>query len=194
VIHCVLGLVPNGGVVVVRFNVRLGPPTAGGWIVQASVAGNATDPVSSNNAASHTIRLRVKPKPEPPAGPGRAKLVLVKVALTPRVRPGDRARFRITVRNTGTAAARNVVVCDVPPRTTTLVSAPGAKLDRGRACWRLALLGTGKKARLSLVLRVDTAARRGVMRNVAILSVRRAVAAFVVFGKPRPGRGGGVTG
>ena len=194
-IRCVLGLVPARGVVVVRLSVRLGPPAAEGWIVQASVAGDATDPVPSNNAASHTIRPRVKPKPKPPARHGQAKLVLAKVALTPRVRPGGPARFRITVRNTGTAAARNVVVCDLPPRTTTLVSAPGATLDRGRACWRLARLGTGKKVRLSLVLRVDTAARRGVVRNVAILPGKsQAVASIVVFGEPRPGQGGGVTG
>ena len=167
-IRCTLGLVPTGGVIVVRLDVPLGPPTADGWIVQASVAGSATDPVPSNNAASHTIRPRVKPTPTPPVGPGRAKLLLTKIALTPRVRPGDPARFRITVRNVGTAAARNAVVCDLPPRTTTLVSAPGATLRRGQACWRLAFLGAGKKVRLSLVLRVDTAARPGVLRNIAI--------------------------
>ncbi len=195
-IRCILGLVPTRGVVVARLNVQLGPPTAGAWIVQASVAGDATDPVPSNNAASHTIKPRVKPKPKPPAaGHGRAKLVLAKAALTPRVRPGDPARFRITVRNTGTAAARGVVVCDVPPRTTTLVSAPGASLNHGRACWRLARLGAGHSTRLDLVLRVDTAARPGVVRNVAIIQgTARVAAQFVVFGKPRPGQGGGVTG
>jgi uncharacterized repeat protein (TIGR01451 family) len=192
-IRCVLGLVPTGGVAVARFDAQLGPSRAGVWIVQASVAGTVSDPVSANNAASHTIRSRAKAQ-----AAGRTltrHLVLTKVALTPRVRPGDPARFRITVRNAGTAAARNILVCDLPPRTTTLVSAPGATLKRGQACWRLAFLGAGKSARLSIVLRVDTAARRGVLRNIATLKgTRQAVAAIVVYGKPRPGAGGGVTG
>ena len=192
-IRCTLGLVPNGQVIVIRLDARLGPPTANVWIVQASVAGSASDPVSSNNAASHTIRTRAKSQTA-----GRSSTihhVLRKVALTRRVRPGDPARFRITVRNAGTVAGRNLLVCDLPPRTTTLVSAPGATLRRGQACWRIPFLGAGKRVRLNLMLRVDTAAHRGVLRNIATLKgARRAVAGIVVYGNPRPGDGGGVTG
>ena len=195
--RCALGLVPSGGEIAVRLDVRLGPPTAGGWTARASVAGDAPDPVPPNNAASHPIRPLGKARPtvKPPAGRGRAKLVLAKVALTPRVRPGDPVRFRITVRNTGTRAARNLTVCDLPPRTATLVSAPGSTLAAGRACWRVPRLEAGEKRSFAVRLRLDAAAPPGVLRNVAILrGARRAVAPFVVHGKPRPGRGGGVTG
>ena len=54
--------------------------------------------------------------------------------------PGDRLRYRITVRNRGARTAHPVRVCDRLPAGLTFVRRPGSRLIRGQACWTLSTL------------------------------------------------------
>ncbi len=194
-VRCVLGTMPAGGQVSVRLRVRLGAPAAGRWLAQAMATSTTSDPVLTNNAASHAIRAPATMRP-PSRTTGTPRLQLGKVASAGAVRAGRSIRFRLTVENTGTGTARDVELCDLPSSRMSFLSAPGATFRNGRACWRLASVVSGASRVRTVTVRIDNAAPAGRLRNVALLPGRRqAVAATVtVLRSDRQGRGGGVTG
>ena len=77
--------------------------------------------------------------PEPPAPPPSTELRVVKTA--PRVaRVGGRLPFRLRVTNTGSVAARDVKLADVPPASVTLAALRAnrrARVGNGWALWRI---------------------------------------------------------
>ena len=104
------------------------------------------------------------PEPEPPATPvepgtaaaARPDLVVTKRALRSRVRLGSVARFEVTVRNAGAAAAEEVVVGDLPNLHGRLVSGrarPGDCDDRILMICRIGLLGPGEATTIRVGVR-----------------------------------------
>lgn len=76
-----------------------------------------------------------------------------------RATAGQVMPYTITVRNTGRAAARNLVLRDVLPGRVTLVRrAKGARIDEGAVSWRVGTLAPGRSRTVRLVVRLDTAA------------------------------------
>jgi uncharacterized repeat protein (TIGR01451 family) len=143
----------------------------------------------------------VSPTPTPPSGgtegasaTNETQLALVKRA--PRVAAaGQRVRFTLTERNTGTVAATNVQVADIPPAAVALTS---LKTDtpyrrvRGNAVWRLGTLAPGatRTVRGSVVIEAGSP---GLKRNIAAATATNAHlvadrADTRIYGPP-PGRG-----
>ncbi len=79
---------------------------------------------------------------------------------------GGLAGYRITVRNRGRLAARNVRVCDHIPRQMTFVSAD-RKLRRigRRRCLTIPRLRPGQRVSFHVVLRVNANAPPGTRRT-----------------------------
>jgi uncharacterized repeat protein (TIGR01451 family) len=116
------------------------------------------------------------PPPPPPPPPGAqpppstprpsTRLSIVKTA-TRVARVGDRVRFRLTVTNRGSVAARRVRVRDIPPGAVTLASLRSTTRRRvaGRqgAIWRLGRLapGASRTIRGSVVIRAGTPGLKG---------------------------------
>ncbi len=106
--------------------------------------------------------MRIAPLPPPapapvPAAVARADVVVTKRALPGGVSAGAVARFEITVRNAGTAAAEQVVVADAPGSNARIVSARASQgtCDSGTPLLcRIGLLEPGAAA----TVRVDVAA------------------------------------
>ncbi len=85
-------------------------------------------------------------EPETAASVPSTQLRVVKRAPR-RARVGQRIRFRLTVTNVGSVAARRVRMADIPPGAlalTSLKSSTRARVIRRYAVWRLGTLAPGK--------------------------------------------------
>jgi uncharacterized repeat protein (TIGR01451 family) len=106
-------------------------------------------------------------------GPAGCDTPIVKEADERTVSAGGLAGYRITVRNRGSAVARNLLVCDRIPRRMTFVSADHKLARLGRArCLVIPRLGPGQSAGFHLLLRVDANAPPGAMDNTADVTPR----------------------
>ncbi len=120
------------------------------------------------------------PPPVPPAPPGPSvspasaslpstQLRVVKTA--PRfARVGRRVRFRLTVTNAGSVAARDVLMADIPPAAVALASLKTrtrARVVRGSAIWRLGTLAPGAKRTVRGSVRIK-AGTPGLKRNLVL--------------------------
>jgi uncharacterized repeat protein (TIGR01451 family) len=85
--------------------------------------------------------------PEPPEPPPATELRVVKTM--PRVaRVGSRIPFRLTVTNTGSVAARDVKMADVPPASVAVAALRASSRPRvgeGYALWQIGRLAPGAK-------------------------------------------------
>lgn len=99
-------------------------------------------------------------------GPPTCDLPITKQANTRTVHPGGIVRYRLSVRDRGRLAERNLLVCDRIPRKMKFVSA-SAKLRRvgRRRCLLISRLRPGHRARFDIVLRVSPKASPGVLDN-----------------------------
>ncbi|MFI6644265.1 hypothetical protein [Streptomyces sp. NPDC050504] len=115
--------------------VELTPGASRSWTLSGTLASDAT--VTPENtatvtggpdpsAATRTAVASPSSSPEP-----RAALVVTKVLLTSPVVPGEKAEWRVTVKNNGPSRARNVVVKDDVPDGVTDTSMPGCTLASG---------------------------------------------------------------
>jgi uncharacterized repeat protein (TIGR01451 family) len=104
----------------------------------------------------------------PGEGPPTCDLEIDKRADDRTVSAGGRAGYQITVRNRGSATARNLRVCDHIPRRTTFVSSD-RKLSRvGRQrCLAVPRLAPGQRVSFHVVLGVDADAPPGTLANFA---------------------------
>jgi uncharacterized repeat protein (TIGR01451 family) len=83
-------------------------------------------------------------------------------------RVGDRVRFRLTVRNVGSVAARNVRMADVPPAALALAALRTegrVRVVNGNAVWRLGNLRPGARRTVRGSVRLDSGTP-GRKRNV----------------------------
>jgi uncharacterized repeat protein (TIGR01451 family) len=102
------------------------------------------------------------------SGPPGCDTPIEKTADSPTVTAGGRAGYRITVRNRGRLAARNLRVCDHIPRQMTYVSADRRLRRIGRQrCLMIPLLRPRQRVSFSLVLQVDADAPQGRVANIA---------------------------
>jgi uncharacterized repeat protein (TIGR01451 family) len=101
-------------------------------------------------------------------GPPGCDVPIEKQADSPTVSAGGLAGYRITVRNRGRVAERNLLVCDRIPRETTFVSA-SRKLRRlgRRRCLFIPRLAPGQRSSFHLTLRVNGNAKPGTLDNTA---------------------------
>ena len=76
-------------------------------------------------------------------------------------RPGT---YEITVANVGDGEARNTVLRDTAPGTTTLISAEGAKVTGNTAMWSLGTIPAGEARKVAMTVRFNQV---GAVRNVA---------------------------
>lgn len=98
----------------------------------------------------------------PKAQPGRAPIKLTQRAVKRIVKAGQVATFKITARNTGTAAATGVVVCDRLPKGTQLAGASVKySFKNTRVCFAIASIAAGKSKTITVKLRVDRTATNG---------------------------------
>jgi uncharacterized repeat protein (TIGR01451 family) len=108
------------------------------------------------------------PPPPPPPSPPPTELRVVK--SVPRVaRVGQRIPFRLTVRNVGSAPARNVLLGDIPSAAVTLAglrTGSRVRLVRGGAMWRFGRLAPGASRTVRGTVRIK-AATPGRVHNVA---------------------------
>jgi len=110
---------------------------------------------------------------------GTPKLTIKKVATVTSVKAGKSVKWRITVRNIGTAAAVNVKVCDVlrdtasfPTTTVTYTIGTAKKVARmtiaaGKGCITIPRLATGKAAVVTVTTTVPKTTRKKSVRNTA---------------------------
>lgn len=101
----------------------------------------------------------------------KARLSIAKRADRRTVTAGGNVRYRITVRNRGNAAARNVRVCDRLAANVTVVSRGGGSLSGNQVCWRIRGLGRGKSVTRSIVVRVDRDTAGGRLINRATVQM-----------------------
>jgi uncharacterized repeat protein (TIGR01451 family) len=96
------------------------------------------------------------------------RLRLTKTTNRDVVRPGEVFAYRIVVRNTGTAAARQVEVCDQPSADLAIVRAPGAdEVSSRRACWDVGLIRAGATRNFAVIAQVRAGADPGNKPNTA---------------------------
>ena len=99
-------------------------------------------------------------------GPPGCDVPIEKTADSPTVTAGGRAGYRITVRNRGRLAARNLRACDRIPRQMTFVSADRRLRRIGRQrCLTIPRLQPGQRVSFHLVLQVNANASPGTLTN-----------------------------
>ena len=99
-------------------------------------------------------------------GPPGCDVPIEKTADSPTVTAGGRAGYRITVRNRGRLAARNLRACDRIPRQMTFVSADRRLRRIGRQrCLAITSLQPGQRVSFHLVLQVNANAAPGTLTN-----------------------------
>jgi uncharacterized repeat protein (TIGR01451 family) len=69
---------------------------------------------------------------------------------------GKNADYQVTVSNTGDLPLTDVVVTDVAPSSTSIVSASGASVSGNQAVWRMRELAPGEKATFNITLTTCT--------------------------------------
>jgi uncharacterized repeat protein (TIGR01451 family) len=99
-----------------------------------------------------------------PSGPPTT-IAVVKGASRATVTAGKDVAFTIRFRVPGTASALNVKVCDRLPDGMTYVAAPGARFEKGNACWTRAQVQPGTVLTFIVRARVDRDQPGGVLIN-----------------------------
>ena len=94
--------------------------------------------------------------PSPPPGPAGTTLVLLKRADPKRVARGATVTYRLSVTNTGEAAALAVRVCDTLPGSLEVASAGAFRAAGSAWCATLGRLEPGQARTLQFVARVTS--------------------------------------
>lgn len=136
------GVFPVGGVseitlVGTAIEVSTGEPT-GTWVNQGTATSDETDPTPTDGNSDPTDGFQPTEFPVlPPDEAGTPEIDVFKSVVIAtenngdgQLNPGETIRYFITVLNTGTAPATNVVLIDDIPVDTTLI-APGVTTDTG---------------------------------------------------------------
>ncbi len=148
VVRCRLGAIAadrSVEVVVIYKAATLGRLT----FVAAASSGTSEVDTSDNTAVTLT---QVRPRP--------TRLGLSVTGPRTTVRPGARIRIPITVRARGRYGAYRVRVEVTLPPSTTVISAPGARFERGRLVLHIARLQTRSRT-VIVTLRVSRSAAQG---------------------------------
>ncbi len=127
----------------------------------ASVAGDQQDPEPSDNIASETTNVTAS-----------VDLVIAKNDLMDPVLAGENILYQITVTNTGSSAAENVVITDSVPLSTTFVGAsPLCLASGGVVSCQIGDLGAGERASVFVQVETDERLTDGsVVTNTVVVS------------------------
>jgi uncharacterized repeat protein (TIGR01451 family) len=109
-----------------------------------------------------------------PAGTATTTVTLKKSANVSVAKPGGSVRFTIGWKNTGKAAAKNVVICDKLPSGLTFSSAAGATFKSGKACWSRKSVAVGSSLSFVVVAKIDADAGSRSFTNVATATASNA--------------------
>ena len=94
--------------------------------------------------------------------PTRTAITVRARALPRAARPGARVRVRLTVHNSGAAAAVSVGICGrLPARTQFISAGRPVRFHGARACMLMGALAPGQSRTVHVTLRVDRTAPRG---------------------------------
>mgnify|MGYP000325785094 CR=1 FL=1 len=110
-ITCTAGILNPGGAKSFTLTVRIDPAFVGPLTNTATVAGNETDPNTSNNTAELTTQVRAE-----------ADLAVSKTDFPDPVVPGRTLTYTVIITNLGPSAAQNVTLTDSLPVSTTFGS------------------------------------------------------------------------
>jgi uncharacterized repeat protein (TIGR01451 family) len=184
-VTCALGDIASGASATVTLTAT--PQRTGSVTNTATVTSSTPDPDPGSNVAAATVRARFAP----------TRVSVRKRADRASVAAAGAVNYRITVRNTGSAGARDLRVCDKLGAGLAFVSAPGARMRNGQACWTVKRLPRGKSRTFRVTARATstTSARRVTNRvrvSGANVAARAAQARVRVL--PAQSAGGGVTG
>jgi uncharacterized repeat protein (TIGR01451 family) len=158
-------------------------PATGCRVYPNKATVTATDVPSYSKDASASVQVcrQVPPTPPvtpptppvtPPVGPAsvpskKTTISLKKVAAHRTVKAGGTVGFTITWKNTGKAAAKNVVICDDLPNQLSFVSAKGSVFKNGKACWTRKSVAKGTTLTFRVVARVNASVGNETLVNVA---------------------------
>ena len=85
-----------------------------------------------------------------------------------KIEAGSQIVYNIDVVNSSSVAAENVVVTDVAPANTTLISVIGGTNNNGTATWNLGTLAPGQRRTVSMIVTVNSGVASGtVINNIA---------------------------
>jgi uncharacterized repeat protein (TIGR01451 family) len=200
-ISCTVPSFAVGRTLTVTFSAQVAAGAAA-VVDAATVAAATADPDMSNNASSAAVSAT-------PAQPSARAATTISVTNTAKlkrsskgkVRPGESYQYLVTVKNTGSSTAYNVLTCEIPAQQLVYLSAPNATFSKGQACWSIAELAPGQSRTFTVRVRVDNTAKSGIVRSYAVASAEnvqksvRSLAKVLVKGRPaRVGRPNGVTG
>ncbi|MFN8567043.1 MAG: hypothetical protein U0Z44_05855 [Kouleothrix sp.] len=114
------------------------------------------------------------PPPSPTAAPDQPNVVIAKTADRASAQAGDTVVFTLTARNTGAAAARDVVVTDVVPaafEVIDLASSQGDVVVKGQTVTAYpAVLAPGASVTIRVTVKVRAGAAAGPQRNTALIT------------------------
>jgi len=127
-------------------------------------------PASAPPARAEPPRHHAKPKKhhhqhQTQDGPPRLSLTLD--ATTGRARPSSVIGYRITVRNSGASAARNVKVCDRVPAGQEVLRTTPTAAGEAEPCWAVGVLDAGASRVFRLTAMVGPLSGSTVQRNAA---------------------------
>jgi uncharacterized repeat protein (TIGR01451 family) len=105
------------------------------------------------------------------ASAAAAKLSLTKQTRTTRAHPGQTVSFVLRVKNTGTATATRVSVCDRLPSRMTFVSVPvGGKIVNGALCFSIRSLTPGATRSYTVTVLIAPVQMTGSLTNTATVT------------------------
>lgn len=155
------GLTTVDGKKLVTFSAGdLNPGQAREFTFQAKAAKKGKFTNTATASADHGLAATSAPVTTAVLNP-ELKVVKTGPALRYIGRPGT---YEIVVTNNGDADARNTVLTDTIPATTTLVAAEGAKVTGNIVVWALGTIKPGQSKKASLTLKFN---ETGAVRNVA---------------------------
>ena len=144
VVRWSLGLIPMGGSGDVKLVVRISDTAPESFtLTNTALVRSLTDP---------TLQFR-----SPPVQTlvGTAAITLQKRVDRSEVKPGDRILYTISYKNTGSLDLNGITLTDSLPRGLTLVSAPGARIERDKVSWSIDKLQPNASGSVSLMAQVD---------------------------------------
>lgn len=152
-----LGTLAPGASVSTSYDVAISADHAAGIFTNtADAKGTNTDKVN----ATSNVEVRI---PQVIGEQTAPDLAITKKVNKTTAKPGDVVTYTVTVKSIGTEDAVNVVVTDTLPKNLSFVNFKG----RSHA-WKLGTLAVGKSVSIDYDVRVESDAKRGSYKNVAV--------------------------
>lgn len=172
VVKCELGVLTDGATAEVRITGTV-TTTSGTLQNTAKVRALEPDPEPANNSSSVTTAVLPAPLIEAKddnanTAAKRTSVSLRKLAASATVGTGENLTYHLIVRDTGSAPALKLRVCDILPSQTTVVSHGEGHLAAGRVCFTLTTLAVGRSRSFKIVLRVDANASGSIVNQAAV--------------------------